>query len=263
MRLSMLCSIVAVACAIPNSTALGAQRPATNPLDPTKPVRIDPSQIYPDKPDLPALSSGSTINGEGSALTSTRLYVSLTDSVGGTNGWARIRTTPGDLVEGNAKTNTTFDKQADYNGSWFGGYFYGDYNGCGWILYSAVDPKDGTPAGLCGSPSRNRTDVGWAWNAYANCNTDGCDGSSTSATCNPVPEYANVHPWSLPLTPGTLIRSVWNPGNNWQVMWRYATNDNNAVMVRDPHIDKRDGNWVFIPRSCIQSFPNAQLMTDG
>lgn len=190
------------------------------------------------------------------------MYVSLRDSVGGSNGWARVRVKPGDLVEGNAQTYTTFDRQVTDGGSWSGGYFFGDIGGCGWVLYDNISPKDGTPTSACSSPSRNRTDVGWAWNGYSNCQPDGsCDGSGTSATCNPIPEYANVRPWGT-TSPGTLIRSIWNPGNNWQVMWRYATRDNNWLMVRDPHIDNNDGNWVFIPRSCVSYYPGAQYMSN-
>lgn len=247
------------------TTALA--RPATNPTDPSKPITIDRSHIYPDTPDAPALADFPVGGGVVPFAAGTRRYVSTRDSTGGTNGFTRVRIKPGDLVEGSAITNTAFDDQT-HSGSWYGGYVYYQLGGCGWILGSSLGSAQGTGGTGCPSPSRNRTDVGTSWNANANCTLteDGqtqCDGSGTTVTCDPVPEYTNIRPWSSSAAPqGPAIRQVSNPGHNYTMFWRYKATGGQYVMARDIYVDSRDGNWVFVPTTCFSSFPNAVPMTN-
>lgn len=226
------------------------------------PVKIEPSVRYPNLPDQPAIEAqpGTTRSAVGPA----RRYISMTDSSGGANGWARIRVAQHDLVEGNAKTGTTFDRQSDGGAGWWGGYVFGDLGACGFILASDTSLKSGTPSTMCaGFTGRKRTDIGTYWNWYSQCPTpQECDGEPTAVACNPVPEYANVYPWGATRA-GTLIRAIANPARRWSVYWRYVTKDYHYVMARDPHIKNRDGNWVFIPIGCFTfGLPDAVPMTN-
>jgi hypothetical protein len=273
MSLGCLAALIAVALAVNSS-------PAPAKPDP-KLVHLDPNKQYPDEPDPPAggidPSTSSSPTNSAAVASSERKEVKIVDTSNGTRctvgppcGFARVREQPGDLVEGNAITHTTLDKQvADSTKSWAGGYVYWELGGCGWILFNDLQPKTGTPTGACASPSRLRTDIGYVWNARSNCEPPPgtmCDGEHTAVSCDPVPEYANVRPWSTAPTPGTLIRLVANPGHVWEVYWRYATKEpaHAWVMARDPHIAATDGNWVFIPSACFAGFglPKAVAMTN-
>lgn len=95
-----------------------------------------------------------------------------------------------------------------------------------------------------------------------------CDGEPVTLTCDWVYQWASVRSWGT-IAPGTLLRIVDNRpvGPNqqrtYQVNWRYITNDQNYTMVRDPHVDYRNGNWVFIPASCLwgTGWPAGRPMT--
>jgi hypothetical protein len=254
-------------------TAMGAVRPPWLPADPSpsNPITM-PNHVYPDTPDAPSLSNqpvGTGLMATPDFVAGSRYYVDTLDSMGGQNGYARVRIAPGDLVEGSAITTTAFDAQQETAASWYGGYVYYQLGGCGWIIGSQLGPPNGTGGNGCASPSRNRTDIGDYWNGTSNCtySEDGsvntCDGSPTTLTCNPIPEYANVRPWSSSPAEQGAIRYISNPGQNYAVNWRYKVNGNQYDMVRDTHIPTTDGNWVFVPNSCMASWPNSTAMTNG
>jgi hypothetical protein len=79
------------------------------------------------------------------------------------------------------------------------------------------------------------------------------------------PEYANYRPWSSGNVEKELIRTVpayeregpgekaSNPALKWRYTSKYASTDGTGhyVMVRDDRIAGGEGNWVFVPRSCL------------
>jgi hypothetical protein len=244
------CGLGVLSCSAAGAGAY--QRPADLPLDPKKPIKL--TKVLPDQPDPNALSG----DGLMTPFAATRHQITVRDSGGGLNGWARVRNKPGDLVQGNAKTNTVLDKQeTSQSGYWHGGFLYGDHQGCGWVSDDSIGPMSGTPSTQCsGNTSHERSQLGYYWNGQSNCQgvpgtpSWSCDGQPVTLTCDYVYEWANVRPWGT-IAPGALLRTIDNRSHSYVVNWRYITNDQNYIMVRDPHVDYRNGNWIFIPASCL------------
>ena len=77
------------------------------------------------------------------------------------------------------------------------------------------------------------------------------------------PEYANYRPWSASNVEKELIRTApadagavpgsTLPALKWRYVTKYASTDGTGhyVMVRDDRIAGTEGNWVFVPRSCL------------
>lgn len=188
-----------------------------------------------------------------------------------TTPWAPIANQPSGYAIGNCLSGVHQHSQSvsdPVDGTaYLGGYFYGNFNGCGWInviFLSLVKSQtyNQCPAGSIGhSPSE--------FMSYS----DGCSGTSDCAG-TPIPnsgycaEYANVRPWlsgQAALDPLPASRIV--PPNAWyngapQLAWRYVTKYATTegwgkwVMVRDrAHTASGDGTWVFVPKICITALP--------
>jgi hypothetical protein len=175
------------------------------------------------------------------------------------------------LVMGNCKAGTIFEV-VDYGGPnnkgvySYGGYAEGSLSGCGWIESNTAPEKIGSvrEPKHCGSGSEVSTPYSSFLEKY---NGEATKESTEDGyfVVNKVPckEYANFKPWLKSQTESELIRTVPaytpnQPGSDVPALkWRYTTKYNSAdgsgqyVMVRDVRISGGEGNWVFVPRSCL------------
>lgn len=189
--------------------------------------------------------------------------------------YAAVQAAPSGFVVGNCPQGTELRRrvksalvdvgqgQFDY---YEGGYIFGQFSGCGWVRTAQ-------------STAYNTTDV---WN---NCDpnsigynmdefiyrfsngqyyTDGCSGASSCAgtlinnrtDCWTV---ANVRPWTSGQSVPSAIRII--PANAthlgqsrlaWRYVTKYPTTDGSYwVMARDRAYGSGQGNWVFVPLSCL------------
>lgn len=131
---------------------------------------------------------------------------------------------------------------------WQGGYFGGHYTGCGWTKKIWLASSGGSGDTSCASPDREFATYAVLHNT--NINTDGAL-VDNSAACN---EYANARPWSTSAAPVDFLRQI--PAHatyagDKRLKWRYTTRYGSLVMVRDRAVADGQGNWVFVPRSCL------------
>jgi hypothetical protein len=150
-----------------------------------------------------------------------------------------VRTWKSDLADGNY-----------YDGGYIGAHFLG----CGWIVVSDdVSAGSGT-SGTCSSSAST------GLSSFAAFTNDALKGPYDVTTGTPVQqrgacdEYANYRPWTTANHRVDFVRTSPAPGN---LRWRYATKYNDTdgsgqyVMVQDPRFGHGQGNWVFVPRSCL------------
>lgn len=182
------------------------------------------------------------------------------------NLYAPIHSEPGGLVTGNCRPGNTLFRtwysayvSTPPAGYFSGGYINGNYNGCGWVyqgnlIFSATYTATG-----CSPASKPITDFANAIN---------CDSPCTDATkkLNPsaCPAYANYRPWSTANTPvdpmpwspvpaNAKLSDGVTPRLGWRYISKYASADGTGqwVMVRDYSKTYGNGNWYFVPRSCM------------
>jgi hypothetical protein len=152
----------------------------------------------------------------------------------------------------------------------YGGFVNGAFSGCGWIdtrfpLEKLNNNAHSTCAG--GGSSREFKVEESSFMEKYNGGTVG-DGNPVVNT-KPCPEYANYRPWSASNVEKELIRTApayaaSGPGSNypaikWRYVTKYASTDGSGkyVMVRDDRIaGAGEGNWVFVPLSCLKSSPS-------
>jgi hypothetical protein len=147
----------------------------------------------------------------------------------------------------------------------YGGKIKGGFEGCGWINTSypveKLNNKENTECSE-GSNGSFKVEESTFWEKLNN--TKYQDGSSV---VNPKPceEYANYRPWSksshevepireVPAYAASQIGST-EPALKWRYTTKYDSTDGTGqyVMVRDDRITGAgEGNWVFVPRSCLK-----------
>jgi hypothetical protein len=161
--------------------------------------------------------------------------------------WAFVANVPSGYVTGNCRDGWTFDRQVKYTNPntgnvWEGGYFFGNYKGCGWMRDVWNVLTNLQPGTACQSPSRARS----TFMSWVNCNSPCGDGTSiqTVADCG---VYGNVRPWGTTAYTDTLRGKY--AGST--VKWRYLSKDGAWVMVRDTTVPQGQGNWGFMHRSCF------------
>lgn len=169
--------------------------------------------------------------------------------------YATIRNTYNGYTMGNGRDGWTFDvthRSSDF--TYYYGWLYGSYAGCGWIYAKNLDPDTGTPARRCSSSGTNIPLSNFA--SYVN-SYPPADGAQTSTTCA-VNAYANVRPSSTGPTPTEYLRTY--PAGK-DLRWRYLNRHGAQwVMARDPDFGNNEGygSWVFVSRSCLPNLPYAQ-----
>ncbi|HEY5286173.1 MAG TPA: hypothetical protein VIJ50_03605 [Solirubrobacteraceae bacterium] len=146
----------------------------------------------------------------------------------------------------------------------YGGFITGNFSGCGWIE-TRFEPKklNGNKNSACGEGSTGDFEVPQSYFMERH-NSAAGDGWPV-VTTQACPEYANYRPWSSNNVEQELIRTApayasSGPGSNYPALkWRYITKYESTdgthryVMVRDDRYNAGEGNWVFVPRSCLPS----------
>jgi hypothetical protein len=176
------------------------------------------------------------------------------------------------LVMGNCKAGWIFEV-VDYGGPneggvySYGGYAEGPLDGCGWVESNTSPEKIGTvrEPHHCGSGSEVSTPEEDFREKY---NGEGVGAHTADGyyVVNKVPckEYANFRPWSkatsgekeeIRTVPAYATERSDIPALKWRYVTKYESTDGTGkyVMVRDTRINGGEGNWVFVPRSCLPS----------
>jgi hypothetical protein len=148
----------------------------------------------------------------------------------------------------------------------YGGFVNGAYSGCGWINTEfPLEKLNGNKHTACAEESGGGFRVKES-NFWEKVNSSSAQDGFYVINSTPCPEYANYRPWSENNAPKELIRTVpayereglgesaSNPALKWRYVSKYASVAEpkvKYVMVRDDRISGGEGNWVFVPRSCL------------
>jgi hypothetical protein len=190
--------------------------------------------------------------------------------------YADIHSEPWGFVIGQCKSGWKFEvlEHTGVNSktktSSYGGYLEGAFDACGWI------ESDEGPEQIneklpnhCPGLNQKESTVGSFYEKYNGQPALTGDGYYV---VNKVPckEYANFRPWSSESVEKEEIRTVPAyatektdiPALKWRYVTKYASTDGSGkyVMVRDTRVAGGEGNWVFVPRSCL---PATLLESEG
>jgi hypothetical protein len=160
---------------------------------------------------------------------------------------------------------------------YYGGWIYGNYNGCGWTGGSLSATTTDASA-LCPSTSigYNLSEFAVASNYNAkfasgnDCNKsatapNNCTDGSTTATIKACTVWANYRPWASGQGPTDAITNAVMPAAQlasgstvkWRYVAKYATSGGiSYVMIKLANsygIQAGYGNWGFINRNCLPS----------
>ncbi len=160
---------------------------------------------------------------------------------------------------------------SEHHTSSYGGYLEGAFDACGWI------ESDEGPEQIneklpnhCPGLNQKKSTVGTFYEKYNGQPAPTGDGYYI---VNKVPckEYANFRPWSSESVEKEEIRTVPAyatektdiPALKWRYVTEYASTDGSGkyVMVRDTRFNGGEGNWVFVPLSCLRA--NASELPTG
>ncbi len=178
-----------------------------------------------------------------------------------------------DWVIGNCPKGGTLEavirelyKDSEPEGNYsLGGWVGGGFSGCGWIEEDRFKPKakKSKPTTACSEITGGEHKIAESVFMERHNNSAG-DGFYVVNTA-PCPEYANYRPWSSKNVEQEEIRTVpaytaQEAGSNYPALkWRYITKYESTdgtgkyVMVRDARVGDGEGNWVFVPRSCLSA----------
>jgi hypothetical protein len=167
----------------------------------------------------------------------------------------------GGILEAVARRAHTEAEPENYS---LGGWVGGSFKGCGWIEDLRFKPKakKSNPITACTELTTKPYEVVESSFMSKHDSTTKEDGDYV-VNKTECPEYANYRPWSSSNLEQEKIRTApayarEKPGSsNPALKWRYTTKYNSTdgtgqyVMVRDASIADGEGNWVFVPRSCL------------
>jgi hypothetical protein len=149
----------------------------------------------------------------------------------------------------------------------YGGYIGSAYSYCGWIdTRFPLEKFNSNKNSACTNGSNNATELeDSSFMEKYDTNNSSHDGNYVVNPL-PCPEYANYRPWSTSNVEKELIRTApayvavapgsRTPALKWRYTTKYSSTDGTGqyVMVRDARITGGgEGNWVFVPRSCLSS----------
>ena len=195
--------------------------------------------------------------------------------------YADIHSEPWGFVIGQCRPGWKFEVlehtgvNSEHHTSSYGGYLEGAFDACGWI------ESDEGPEQIneklpnhCPGLNQKKSTVGTFYEKYNGQPTPTGDGYYI---VNKVPckEYANFRPWSSESVEKEEIRTVpayalggehhfeHEPALKWRYVTEYASTDGSGkyVMVRDDRYNGGEGNWVFVPLSCLRA--NASELPTG
>ncbi|HEY4812756.1 MAG TPA: fibronectin type III domain-containing protein, partial [Solirubrobacteraceae bacterium] len=148
----------------------------------------------------------------------------------------------------------------------YGGFINGAFSGCGWIdtRYPVEKLNSNSHSACAGSGSSREFKVEES-TFMEKYNHDLVGEGTPVGNPKPCPEYANYRPWSEGNVEKELIRTApayaaSGPGSRypaikWRYVTKYASTDGTGkyVMVEDDRITGAEGNWVFVPLSCLRN----------
>jgi Fungal fucose-specific lectin len=148
----------------------------------------------------------------------------------------------------------------------YGGFVNGSFSGCGWInTQFPLEKLNSSKHTACAEEAGGGFKVKEA-TFWEKVNSTSAQDGFYVVNKVPCPEYANYRPWSESNAPKELLRTVpayekeglgsgtRNPALKWRYVSKYASTTEpkvKYVMVRDDRIGGGEGNWVFVPRSCL------------
>jgi hypothetical protein len=147
----------------------------------------------------------------------------------------------------------------------YGGFVNSAFSGCGWInTQFPLEKQNSNQNSACSEGAGNDFKV--AESTFMAKHNGGSTGDGYAVVNKKsCPEYANYRPWSSNNVEKELIRTApayaaSGAGSNFPALkWRYTTKYESTdgtgqyVMVRDDRVSGGEGNWVFVPRSCLPS----------
>ncbi len=147
----------------------------------------------------------------------------------------------------------------------YGGFVNGAFSGCGWIdTRYPLEKQNSNKNSACGEGSGNEFKI--AESTFMTKHNGGSTGDGYAVVNKKAcTEYGNYRPWSSNNVEKELIRTApayaaSGAGSNFPALkWRYTTKYESTdgtgqyVMVRDDRVSGGEGNWVFVPRSCLPS----------
>lgn len=176
--------------------------------------------------------------------------------------WATAANKPSGYAIGNCRQGVRMDRyyksdQVPDTGRYYdGGKIAGGINGCGWLWTAESSLVSDSNTTECASLfTRPESD----FMAFSN----NCSGSSScdgTLITNPreCRSYANFRPWSTSSAANEYLRTI--AAGSTRLRWRYVTRYSNTnsgtasgqyAMVRDTAVSPGQGNWTFVPRSCL------------
>jgi len=192
-----------------------------------------------------------------------------------------VAASPAGYVVGNCLQNVHLYPQATSTvgtETFYGGWVYGNYSGCGWV--AGIQVATGTDASaLCpaGSIGYNLNEFASYTNADAkyapgnDCNKDpvsgNCTDGSTTSTSKTCTVWGNYRPWASGQGVTDAIYNTAMPTGTlaagstvkWRYVARYPTSGNiSYAMIKlagSYGITAGYGNWGFINVSCLSSLP--------
>jgi hypothetical protein len=152
----------------------------------------------------------------------------------------------------------------------YGGFVNSAFSGCGWIdTRFPLEKLNANSHSACAGGGSSREFKVEESNFMEKYNRGTVGDGNPVINPNPCPEYANYRPWSSNNVEKELIRTApayaaSGPGSNYPALkWRYTTKYRSTdgtgqyVMARDDRITGAgEGNWVFVPLSCLRSSPS-------
>jgi hypothetical protein len=146
----------------------------------------------------------------------------------------------------------------------YGGFVNGSFQGCGWIdTRYPLEKKNSNQNTKCpeGAGNEFKVEESTFWEKRNSGAEDGYYVVNKTA----CPEYANYRPWSSSNVEKEKIHEAaayaegpnggGEPALKWRYVTKYSSTDGSGkyVMVRDVRYGTGEGNWVFVPRSCLPS----------
>jgi uncharacterized cupin superfamily protein len=183
--------------------------------------------------------------------------------------YADIHSEPWGFVIGQCRPGWKFEVlehtgvNSEHHTSSYGGYLEGAFDACGWI------ESDEGPEQIneklpnhCPGLNQKKSTVGTFYEKYNGEPAPTGDGYYIVNKA-PCKEYANSRPWSSGSVEKEEIRTVPAyatektdiPALKWRYVTEYASTDGSGkyVMVRDTRYNGGEGNWVFVPLSCLRA----------